>query len=327
MPHVYVGIDLGGTAIKLALVSVEGQILYQTTSPTDVKGGGDDILKRMVRLMEEGLAQLSLTKEAVLGIGIGAPGFMDLETGFVYEAVNLGWRDYPLKEKLTALTGMPVFVDNDANIAALGEMWRGSGAGAKDLLCVTLGTGVGGGVILNGDIYHGARGTAGEIGHITVVTDKEKAFRCNCGKKGCLETMASATGIVRLAMEALTDQEHQEEAKGSQLAALFREKGTIEAKDLFEAAKEQDALSIRIVEQVGYYLGLALGNYAIILNPEKIVIGGGVSKAGDILFDPIREQYRQFALPHLTGEVEIIPASLGNDAGVIGAAWLVHIAQ
>ncbi|GAA0383011.1 ROK family glucokinase [Bacillus horti] len=314
----YVGIDLGGTAIKLAFVSLEGEIVHLMSAPTNVEDGGDGILHTMDRLISEGLEELGRAKGDIKGVGIGAPGFIEMSTGFVHEAVNLGWKNYPLKEKLEGMTGLPVYVDNDANIAALGEMWKGAGEGAKDLLCITLGTGVGGGVIINGTIHHGAKGTAGEIGHTTVIADG--GYRCNCGKLGCLETLASATGIVRLAKEALiSDSQHT-----SSLAKVLKENGNVEAKDVLDAAREGDQLGKEILGQVAHYLGVTLGNYAVLMNPEKIVIGGGVSKAGDVLFEPIRAQYQKYALPHLTGNVEIAPATLGNDAGVIGAAWLVH---
>lgn len=316
----YIGIDLGGTAIKLAFVTEQGEIAYKVEEATPVSEDGDHTLLQMNHMIEKGLNALQLDRQDMKGIGIGAPAFLDLERGFVYSAVNLGWKDFPLKDRLEEITKMPVIVDNDANVAALGEMWQGAGQGATNLLCITLGTGVGGGVIIQGQIYHGARGTSGEIGHYTSIVDG--GYPCNCGKTGCLETVASATGIVRLALEAL-DQE-QGLGKPSTLARYLAEKGRIEAKDVVICAQEGDLLSLQILEQVGHYLGIALGNYAIVMNPEKIVIGGGVSKAGEVLFKRIRNYYDKYALPNFTGNIEIVPATLGNDAGVIGAAWLVH---
>jgi glucokinase len=312
----YVGIDLGGTSIKLALISSDGEIGFKTEAPTNVTNGGDHILYQMNKMIDRGLENLQLKRSQVKGIGIGAPAFLDMETGFVHEAVNLGWKNFALKDKLQELAQLPVIVDNDANIAALGEMWKGAGEGAKDILCVTLGTGVGGGVIINGQIHHGAKGTSGEIGHVTVVFDR--GFRCNCGKTGCLETVASATGIVRLTQEALRD------GRSSLLQQIMEEKGKLEAKDIAISAEKGDKLSLEILDRVGNYLGLALGNHAVVMNPEKIVIGGGVSRAGDVLFKPIRNYYQKYALAHLTGSIGIVPATLGNDAGVIGAAWLVQ---
>ncbi|WP_439644873.1 ROK family glucokinase [Caldalkalibacillus mannanilyticus] len=312
----YVGIDLGGTAIKLAIVNSNGEIAYKESQPTQVAEGGDRILHQMDEMIIRGIEDLALKKEDLQGIGIGAPAFLDLERGYVYEAVNLGWKDYPLKDRLEEITGLPVVVDNDANTAALGEMWKGAGSGASDLLVITLGTGVGGGVISKGKIFHGSRGTSGEIGHVTVVT--KGGYRCNCGKQGCLETLASATGIVKLATDAL------KEGTSSTLAETLKANGALEAKDVAFAADAGDELALSVLDQVGFYLGWTLGNYAVLLNPEKIVVGGGVSRAGEVLFKPIRDYYRQYALPHLTGDIEIVAATLGNDAGVIGSAWLVH---
>lgn len=316
----YVGIDLGGTAIKLAFVTEQGEIAYKAEEATPVSEGGDQALFTMNQMIEKGLNALQLERKIVKGIGIGAPAFLDLERGFVYSAVNLGWKDFALKDRLEEITKLPVIVDNDANVAALGEMWQGAGQGATNLLCITLGTGVGGGVIIQGQIYHGAKGTSGEIGHYTSIADG--GYLCNCGKTGCLETVASATGIVRLAQEEL--EKSQELRSSSTLAQVLSENGSIEAKDVAICAQEGDLLSQHVLNQVGNYLGIALGNYAIVMNPEKIVIGGGVSKAGEVLFKPIQEYYDKYALPLFTGKIEIVPAALGNDAGVIGAAWLVH---
>jgi glucokinase len=314
--ELYVGIDLGGTSIKLALITQEGEIVFKEEVTTEVVSGGDHILIQMNEMINRGLKDLQLNRHQLKGIGIGAPAFLDMETGFVYEAVNLGWKNFALKDKLQKVTQLPIIVDNDANIAALGEMWKGAGEGAKDILCVTLGTGVGGGVIINGQIHHGARGTSGEIGHVTVVF--EKGSRCNCGKTGCLETVASATGIVRLSEEALQG------GRNSLLQQVLKVKGKLQAKDIAKAAEQGDEVSLEILDRVGNYLGLALGNHAVVMNPEKVVIGGGVSKAGEVLFKPIRNYYKKYALAHLTGNIGIVPATLGNDAGVIGAAWLVH---
>lgn len=314
----YIGIDLGGTSIKLAFISSLGKIIYQTSAPTEIRQDDPDhILHQMNDMINQGLVQHRLNKANCLGLGIGAPAFLDMQTGHVKEAINLGWKNYPLKEKLSTITQLPVEVDNDANTAALGEMWKGAGQGEQELLCVTLGTGVGGGIIINGDIHHGAQGTAGEIGHITVVP--EGGFQCNCGKTGCLETVASATGMVKIARQLLKESKHQ-----SYLKNILNEKGELSTIDIAKAAREGDPLAQEVINRVGFYLGLALGNYTVTMNPGKIVIGGGVSKAGDILFDSIRHAYKRFALPHLTGEIEIVAAQLGNDAGFYGAAWLIH---
>ncbi len=213
-------------------------------------------------------------------------------------------------------TSLPAVIDNDANCAALGEMWKGAGNGAKDLVCVTLGTGVGGGVITNGDIVHGVSGAAGEIGHITSMA--EGGAPCNCGKTGCLETIASATGIVRIATEALN-----EGTPAGELAAVYKETGYVTAKDVFDSGKRNDQLALKVIDSVALHLGIALANIANTLNPEKIVLGGGVSKAGNVLLDPIKAQFLRNSFPRVAQSTEISIATLGNDAGVIGAAWLV----
>lgn len=216
-----------------------------------------------------------------------------------------------MKNLLEAETSLPVVVDNDANMAAIGEMWKGAGNGAKNLVCVTLGTGVGGGVIANGQIVRGTNGAGGEIGHITSIPDGGAA--CNCGKTGCLETIASATGIVRIAKEKLTN---------SEADSILRQAEHVTAKDVFDAAKANDRLALEIVDFVTFHLGLALAHVANALNPEKIVIGGGVSKAGDILVQHTGHYFRRFAFPRVAEGASIVTATLGNDAGVIGGAWL-----
>lgn len=314
----YIGIDLGGTSIKLALVDREGNIRYKTEAPTNVQDGDDSILLQIRDMIQEILATGSYRKDQIKGIGMGAPGFLNIQEGVMLEAVNIGWKNYPVRQKLQQLVDMPVFLDNDANVAAYGEQWKGAGERAQDVLCVTLGTGVGGGVIINHQIHHGAHDTAGEIGHMTVIP--EGGYRCNCGKRGCLETVASATGMVRMAIDRLS----HEPKRQSKLRQILQQNGRIEAKDIAIAAENDDAFALEVMDRVAFYLGVTLANYALIMNPHKIVIGGGVSKAGDVLFEPLRTYFRKFALSDVTGEVEIVPAILGNDAGMIGAARLVH---
>jgi glucokinase len=312
-----IGVDLGGTTTKLAFVTETGEIIEKWEIPTDVSDEGKKIIGNIAQAIREKLAGLGKTKEDILGIGMGAPGPADLKKGIIYEAVNLGWKnEYPIKQSLEYEISLPVVIDNDANCAALGEMWRGAGNGARDLVCVTLGTGVGGGVIANGDIVQGTKGAAGEIGHITAVP--EGGAPCNCGKSGCLETIASATGIVRIALENL--KQHQ---TGGELYQLYQQNGTVTAKDVFDAARNDDSLAKSVVNEVAYHLGMALANIANMLNPEKIVIGGGVSKAGDVLLKPVSDYFQKHAFPRVASSTKLVLATLGNDAGVIGAAWLV----
>ncbi|BDG46523.1 glucokinase [Parageobacillus sp. KH3-4] len=305
-----VGIDLGGTTIKMAFLTADGDIVHKWEIDTDLSNKGENIVKHIAQSLEDTLRRLGESKERLLAIGIGAPGSVHKETGMLYEAVNLGWKNYPLKERLERETSLPVAVDNDANIAALGEMWKGAGNGARDLICVTLGTGVGGGVIANGQIVHGVNGAGGEIGHMTMIP--KGGAPCNCGKTGCLETIASARGIVRIAKEKLS--------RWNKPTLLRSE--TVTAKAVFDAAKANDELALEVVDEVMFYLGLALANAANVSNPEKIVIGGGVSKAGDILVERVGAYFRRFAFPRVAEGATIVLATLGNDAGVIGGAWL-----
>ncbi|MCR8847138.1 ROK family glucokinase [Rossellomorea sp. SC111] len=312
-----VGVDLGGTTTKIAFLSKYGELLHKWEIPTDKSENGKNIIVNIAKAIDQKLEELDQSKDKLVGIGMGAPGPVDTAKGIIYEAVNLGWENNtPLKDLLEVETGLHAVIDNDANCAALGEMWKGAGDGAKDIVCVTLGTGVGGGVITNGDIVHGVKGAGGEIGHITVVP--EGGYQCNCGKTGCLETVASATGVVRLANEKL-DATGEE----STLRAMRDSHGSISAKDIFDAARNQDGLALAVIDQLAFYLGLSLANLGNGLNPEKIVIGGGVSKAGDILLKPVVKFFEQFSFPTVRSSTHLSIATLGNDAGVIGAAWLV----
>ncbi len=311
----FVGVDIGGTTIKLAIIDTYGEIITKWEIPTNTEEEGKKIPEEISSAIFSKIAEIDASREQLAGIGVGAPGFIDMETGLIYQAVNIGWTNFPLKDLLEAETGLPVVVDNDANLAALGEMWRGAGEGARNLLAVTLGTGVGGGVIANGQILHGVNGMAGEIGHITSIA--QGGALCNCGKTGCLETIASATGIARIATEKL--QNYPE----SELAKIFNQVGKLTAKDVFDNAKSEEPLSLEVINEISFYLGLAIANLANALNPEKIVLGGGVSKAGDFLLNSIQKHFETFALPRVVEGANIAIATLGNDAGVIGAVWLV----
>ncbi len=309
-----VGVDLGGTTIKMAFINYYGEIVEKWEIPTDKTG--KEITTDIAKSIDTKLTELGFTKEKLAGIGMGAPGPVNLESGLIYETVNLGWKNYPLRDHLELETGLQAIIDNDANIAALGEMWKGAGDGAKDLVCVTLGTGVGGGLISNGEVIHGVNGAGGEIGHITVVPDG--GAQCNCGKTGCIETIASATGIVRVAKEKLSTSDKQ-----SILREILEANGDLTSKDVFDALEKKDPLAEEIIDYVTFHLGLMLANVANGLNPEKIVIGGGVSKAGDKLIKKVDHYFKRFAFPRVGDAATITVATLGNDAGVIGGAWLV----
>lgn len=311
----FVGIDIGGTTIKMAFIDQFGEIVTKWEIATNCENEGQEITPDICKAIFNKVAELNEPKEKLSGIGVGSPGFINIDTGFIFKSVNIGWTDFPLKDRLEVETGLPVVVDNDANLAALGEMWRGAGNGAKNLLAVTLGTGVGGGIIANGQILHGVNGMAGEIGHITSLA--KGGAPCNCGKTGCLETIASATGVARMATEKVKG--HQ----ASTLATIYDRQKSLTAKDVFDQAIAGDKLAIEVVDEMSFHLGLAIANLANATNPEKIVIGGGVSKAGDFLIKNITKHFKAYALPRIAAGAEITVATLGNDAGVIGAVWLI----
>ncbi|MGN1400721.1 MAG: ROK family glucokinase [Bacillus sp. (in: firmicutes)] len=310
-----VGIDLGGTTTKIAFITQTGEFVHKWEIKTDTSENGQHIVDSIAKAIDAKLLELNETADRLEAIGMGAPGPVDAKTGTVYEAVNLGWTNYPLQAALNEATGLPVAVDNDANIAALGEMWKGAGVGARNLVCVTLGTGVGGGIITNGQLVQGASGAAGEIGHITVIPFEGSP--CNCGKSGCLETVASATGIVKVAMERLNE-------SPSELKNILDKNGFITSKDVMDCAVQGDDYALSVIDRVSYYLGLSLANMANVLNPEIIVIGGGVSRAGDILLNTVREYFERFAFVRVRKSTTLKIATLGNDAGVIGGAKLVQ---
>ncbi|MDE6603823.1 MAG: ROK family glucokinase [Lachnospiraceae bacterium] len=304
------GVDVGGTTVKMGLFDMDGNVLDKWEIPTRTENRGEKILSDIAASIQEKMEQKSIAQETVAGVGIGVPGPVE-KNGIVHKAVNLGWEEMNMKEELTALLGgMRVEGGNDANVAALGEMWKGGGQGHKNLVAVTLGTGVGGGIIINGEIMTGATGAGGEIGHIHVEDNETEA--CGCGNFGCLEEYASATGITRLANRAL-----QAGDKDSVLR-----KGEVSAKSVFDAVKAGDELAIEVAKQFGDYLGKGLGVIAGIINPEIFVIGGGVSKAGEVLFDYIRPSFEKTAF-HGSKNVIFALATLGNDAGIYGAARLL----
>lgn len=303
------GVDVGGTTVKLGFFDVEGNLLDKWEIPTNTENGGSRILPDVAASIEAKLAEKKIDKAEVAGVGLGAPGPIDAQ-GVVYNAVNLGWGVFSIKDKLSELLGLPVMAGNDANVAALGEMWKGGGRGHKNVIAVTLGTGVGGGIIVEGRIVTGSVGAGGEIGHMHVEDDETELCGCKCC--GCLEQYASATGIVRLAKRRL--------AKDNTPSAIRKE--NISAKTVFDAVKAGDSVAIEVAEQFGEYLGKALGVVAAILNPEIFVIGGGVSKAGDILFDYIVPVFRKSVFAGCQN-AEFALAELGNDAGIYGAARMV----
>lgn len=303
------GVDIGGTTVKMGLFSEEGTIIDKWEIPTRTENGGEAILPDVAQSILEKLEEHTLHKQNIVGVGVGVPAAVK-EESMVNETANLGWGYKEVKKELEEMTGLQVKIGNDANVAALGEMWKGGGHGYQNMIMVTLGTGVGGGIILDGQILVGNNGIAGEIGHLTVNPTETEV--CGCGRYGCLEQYASATGIVRLAKARLSDNKD----------ATVLCSDTVTAKDVFDAVKAGDKVAEEIAEMFGAYLAQALISISTILDPEIFVIGGGVSKAGEVLLHYIEKYYRENAL-WATKEVKFALATLGNDAGICGAAKLV----
>lgn len=301
-----IGIDLGGTNIKGALLDFKGKVVEKYEIATLANGGPEVVAGRIVQLAE---ILMKDYKGKIAGMGIGVPGQPDLSNGTVVFAPNLRWRNVPLIPMLKPSLAFPMFLENDANAAALGEKWCGVGREAVNMVAITIGTGIGGGIIIDGRLYRGSNGGAGEIGHTVVKPDGPL---CNCGKQGCLETLTAAPALVRQAREAI------DRGRSTSLTAVEN----LAARDIFEAAGRGDELAGEIVGEMVYYLGLGIGNLLNIFNPDLVAVGGGVSKAGEVLFKPLRETALKVAL-EASRAVNIVPAELGNDAGSIGAGAVV----
>jgi glucokinase len=305
------GVDIGGTTVKIGLFLTEGRMEDSWEIPTRTEDGGRRILGDIAASMEGKLQEKNITKTEIEGIGIDVPGPV-LEGRIVNKCANLGWGVLDVAEKTAELTGIAkVKVANDADAATLGEMWQGGGKNHKDLVMITLGTGVGGGIVHDGKIISGRFGAAGEIGHMRV--NREETQTCGCGKCGHLEQYASATGIARKAQAMLVQ---------SDRPSMLRNVPYLSAKEVFDCAKKGDELSLEIVEFIGEELGNACSLIACVFDPEIFVIGGGVSKAGDILIETVQRHYRQYAF-HASADAEFALAALGNDAGMYGAVKMV----
>ena len=304
------GIDVGGTTVKMGLFQNDGTVVDKWEIPTRTENGGEKVLPDIADAILGKMAEKDIDRKDVAGVGVGVPGPVDGQ-GIVHRAVNLGWGVFNMEETLSGLLdGMVVKGGNDANVAALGEMWKGGGQGYSNLVAVTLGTGVGGGIIIDGKILTGATGAGGEIGHIHI--QDGETDQCGCGNYGCLEEYASATGVVRLAGRTLA---------ASDMDSVLRA-GEVSAKTVFDAVKAGDALAISVAEQFGEYLGKGLAAIAGVVNPEIFVIGGGVSKAGEVLFQYIQPAYQKYVF-HGSKDAKFALATLGNDAGIFGAAKVV----
>ncbi len=303
------GVDIGGTTVKMGLFTSEGELLDKWEIPTRKEDSGSHILPDIAQSIKDRMSRDGLEDKDVVGIGLSVPGPVD-DKGIVHKCVNLGWGVFDIDEEMRKHVDFPVFAGNDANAAALGEVWKGGGKGCKDVVVVTLGTGVGGGIIVNGKVLSGSTGAGGEIGHIHI--NDNETEKCGCGNTGCLEQYASATGVVRLAKRRL--------AKDDTPSSLRN--ANISARTVFDAIKAGDKLAVEVAEQFGDILGKGLSIIADVTNPEIFVIGGGVSKAGQVVIDYIEKNYMKYVF-HGSRGTKFALATLGNDAGIYGSAKLV----
>ncbi|WKF86072.1 ROK family glucokinase [Lacticaseibacillus pantheris] len=310
-----IGVDLGGTTTKFAITTADGEIQQRWSIDTNVLDEGAHIVPDIIDSINEHISLYQMKPEDFEGIGMGSPGSVDVKAGTVTGAYNLNWKTMQnVKADIEAGTHLALTIDNDANVAALGERWRGAGENEPDVVFVTLGTGVGGGVIADGRLLHGVAGSAGEIGHVCV---DPHGYLCTCGNHGCLETVASATGVVRVAREMA-----EEYSGNSSIKKTLDDGDEISSKIVFDAAKNGDPLAIKVVDRVSYFLGLALANVGNTMNPRYVVIGGGVSAAGEFLRSQVEKYFKQFAFTNVRETTEVRLATLGNGAGVLGAARL-----
>ena len=300
------GVDLGGTTAKIAFFDETGLMIDKWEIPTVTTDGGNRILPDIAASIQQFIQQKTVDPASVIGVGIGVPGPVSSK-GIVNKCINLGWGVFNIAEELSALVGFPVKAGNDANVAALGEYWKGGGAGCENMVFVTLGTGVGGGIVIEGRLLHGAHGSGAEIGHM--VLNRDETVPCNCGKCGCVEQYCSATGIVRLANQALAATDE---------VTMLRTNETLTCKYVFDCAKSGDPLALQVVDRFYRYMGEFLGNLCDVVDPDAVVLGGGVSRAGQMLLDGIRPYFDQYVF-HAARGAQFALASLGNDAGAYGA--------
>ena len=304
------GVDIGGTTVKIAWFEESGKKLYAWEIPTVRENNGQQILPDIAAALQGFLAERGVDRSDVIGIGVGVPGPVD-SRGMVQVCVNLGWSNVDVCKELSQLTGLPVKAGNDANVAAMGEYWQGSGREYNSMIMATLGTGVGGGIVVEGNLLHGSHGCGGEIGHM--VLNRNETERCGCGNRGCVEQYCSATGLVRLANRRLAEDE---------AASVLRQLEKMEAKDVFDAGKQGDVVANEILERYYNCLGEFFANLCVVVDPEVIVLGGGVCKAGQVLLDGIRRGFERFCFQGVKN-VKFSVAQLGNDAGAYGAFKLV----
>jgi glucokinase len=314
-PRYAAGVDLGGTTISTVIVTPEGKLVARTKTLTEAKKGVQAVVDKICASVREACQQISLNPNELITIGLGSPGPLSTKTGIVIDAPNLnGWVNVPLRDRVQQQFKPVVFLDNDANAAAYGEFWVGAGKDVQNLIVVTLGTGIGGGLIIEGKLYRGPDDTSGEIGHTTVLLDGPL---CNCGNRGCLEALSSATALVNRTIEALRL------GTKSIISELCQNNlSKITAKMVYDAAMQNDKLALELFHETGFYLGVACANLVNIFNPEMIILFGGMINAGELLFAPVREEIKKRAFQPAVSRVKLVPAILGNDAGAIGAAGI-----
>jgi glucokinase len=311
-----IGVDLGGTNIVVCAMSADGTRQYGLRSePTGAADGADGVIARMARMVNETVEvtqrEAGVSRGAFIGVGIGAPGPLDREAGVVLVAPNLNWHHIPLRDRMSALTGLPAALDNDANCATYGEWWIGAARGARNVIGVTIGTGIGGGMILDGRLYHGSSDVAGEIGHTTI---DQNGRRCGCGNYGCLEAYASGTAIAERAREAMSFD------GASILASLVHgDASKVTAATVYDAAAQGDGVALEVVRDTARFLGIGIANLLNVFNPDCVVIAGGVTQAGEALFAPLRTEVRRRAFKPAVDACRIVPGTLPGTAGVVGA--------
>lgn len=304
------GVDLGGTTVKIAYFGQNGDMLHKWEIPTVTENGGSRILPDIAASIEQFLQENAVARDDIIGIGIGVPGPVD-DAGVVNRCHNLGWGVFNIHDALGALTGLPVKAGNDANMAALGEAWKGGASGCDNMVLVTLGTGVGGGIIINGKPLNGMHGAAGEVGHIMV--NRDETEQCTCGRYGCVEQYCSATGVVRLAKRVLARSDRD---------SILRSCRPLTCKDVFDAGNQNDALAVEILQQVYDYMGQFLAAISCVADPEVIVLGGGVSRAGKPLLDGAKYYFDKYVFD-ASASTRFTLAKMGNDAGAYGAFKLI----
>lgn len=309
-----VGVDIGGTNLSAGLVSVEdGEVRGFRTRPTNAHGGADTVVRRVLELVEEATAEvLGEDRRGLLGVGVGSPGPLNRATGVVLETPNLGWRDFPLRDRIAEAVGLPATLDNDANCATYGEWWKGAGRGVDTLVGLTLGTGIGGGIVLSGELYHGASDVAGEIGHMTI---NYGGRRCACGNYGCLEAYASGPNIAARAVEGI-----RAGASSALVEMVDGDLDRVSARTVYEAALAKDRYARDILAETARMLGVGIASLVNVLNPEVVVVAGGVTRAGEHLFEPLREEVRRRSFRAASDVCRIVPAELPDTSGVVGAA-------